>query len=68
MTVGNRPFSVALGDFNSDGQPDLATANSGSNDVTVWLGSGTGTGFATSTTLAVGNSPVSVALGDFNSD
>jgi hypothetical protein len=68
VTVGNRPFSVALGDFNSDGQPDLATANSGSNDVTVWLGSGTGTGFATSTTLAVGNSPVSVALGDFNSD
>ena len=68
VTVGNRPFSVALGDFNSDGQPDLATANFGSSNVTVWLGSGTGTGFATSTTQAVGNSPVSVALGDFNSD
>ena|SRR5437763_7161617 len=35
--VGTNPQSVALGDFNGDGRPDLATANLNSNDVSVLL-------------------------------
>jgi FG-GAP repeat len=37
VSAGDRPFSVAVGDFNLDGKPDLATANSRSNNVTILL-------------------------------
>jgi hypothetical protein len=33
--VGNAPQSVAVGDFNGDGWPDLAVANSGDDTVTI---------------------------------
>jgi len=35
--VGSSPRSVAAGDFNLDGKPDLATANFSSNDVSVLI-------------------------------
>ena len=35
--VGSGPISVAVGDFNGDGKPDLAVANQGSNNVTILL-------------------------------
>ena len=38
--VGERPSSVALGDFNGDGKPDLAVANETSNDVTALINQG----------------------------
>ena len=41
--VGTAPISFASADFNHDGNPDLATANSGSNDVSILLGNGSGT-------------------------
>jgi Ca2+-binding RTX toxin-like protein len=31
FSVGSRPFSVAVGDFNGDGKPDIATSNQFSN-------------------------------------
>jgi len=37
--VGIAPYAVAVGDFNGDGVPDLATANYSTNNVTVLLGS-----------------------------
>ena len=37
VPVGDRPFSVAAGDFNGDGKPDLAAANYGSHNVSVLL-------------------------------
>jgi hypothetical protein len=42
IAVGQQPWSVAVGDFNHDGRPDLATANQQSGDVSVLLGSGAG--------------------------
>lgn len=36
--TGDRPESVAVGDFNADGKLDLATANIGSNTVSILLG------------------------------
>ena len=41
--AGNRPYSVAVGDFNGDGAQDLAVANYFSNNVSVLLGNGDGT-------------------------
>jgi hypothetical protein len=68
--VGSGPFdpvSVAVGDFNGDGKPDLAVANSSSNNVGVLLGNGDGT-FQAAVHYAVGSGPRSVAVGDFNGD
>ena len=54
-------------DFNRDGKPDLATANSIDNDVTILLGSGAG-GFTSEGNIGVDVAPYSVAAGDFNFD
>src|SRR5439155_26771791 len=62
---GADPPSVAVGDFNRDGVPDLAVA--GANDVSVLLGNGDGS-FQGVKSLAAGPNPRSVAVGDFNGD
>src|SRR6516162_3380654 len=38
--VGLNPSSVAVGDFNGDGKPDLVTTNNGDNNVSVLLAEG----------------------------
>jgi VCBS repeat-containing protein len=66
--VGDGPASVAVGDFNGDGNADLAVANQLANTVSVLVGSAGG-GFTRQTPdLAVGGFPTSVAVGDFNGD
>ena len=42
-TVGSGPDAIATGDFNGDGETDLAVANEYSDDVSVLLGKGDGT-------------------------
>ena len=54
---------MAVGDFNRDGDPDLATANSGTNQVTVLLGDGTGAFTPQATHPQTGSYPYSVAVG-----
>ena len=64
--VGSSPYSVAVGDFNGDGKPDLAVAeNNGTVDVLLNQGNGT---FAFQVSYPVGSYPSSVAVGDFNGD
>jgi len=65
--VGTNPFSVAVGDFNADGRPDLAVANAASDNVSILLGNANGT-FQAAVNYAAGDAPVSIAVGDFNAD
>jgi dienelactone hydrolase len=60
---------VAVGDFNRDGQLDLAVANQGSDNVSVLLGNGDGT-FRTVVNYSTGpgSFPRSVAVADLNGD
>ena len=76
FAVGNNPASVAVADVNGDGQPDIVTANFGTNTVSVLLGNGKGnfardphssTGL-TPGSFAVGNGPISVVVADVNGD
>jgi hypothetical protein len=62
------PQALAVGDFNNDGIPDMAVANSGTNNVTIFLGNGDGTFTAQKTSPTVGTSPEGIAVGDFNQD
>ncbi|HXB39496.1 MAG TPA: T9SS type A sorting domain-containing protein [Bacteroidia bacterium] len=68
--------SIITADFNNDGKADLATANTGvvgSNDVSILLGTGTGT-FGATTNFPIGISPGSpsnfgsICSADFNND
>jgi hypothetical protein len=65
--AGDFPRSVAIGDLNVDGYPDLAVANDFSNNVSVLLGNGDGS-FQNAGNYAAGAGPRSVAIGDLNVD
>jgi hypothetical protein len=68
IATGSYPSSIASGDFNGDGIPDMALVNSNSNTLTILLGNGDGTFKATATSPQTGSNPVFVAVGDFNND
>jgi FG-GAP-like repeat/Calx-beta domain len=65
--TGVLPLSLAVGDFDGDGDLDVATANA--YDVSVLLGNGDGTFQAPrSIAFSNGDHPQAVAVGDFNGD
>jgi hypothetical protein len=65
---GRDPLSVAIGDLNGDGRPDLAVANCDSSNVGVLLGQSGGTFAPAATYSSGGGGPSSVAIGDLNGD
>ncbi|HMD09317.1 MAG TPA: FG-GAP-like repeat-containing protein [Candidatus Acidoferrum sp.] len=68
-TTTTGPIAMTSGDFNSDGNLDLAIVNQTTNNVTVLLGNGNATfSLATSSPFAVGKSPVAIASADLNAD
>lgn len=69
LGAGNKPRSIAIGDFNLDGIQDFATANLDSSNVSIRLGDGSG-GFTSPAVpqLPVGAAPQAIAVGDFNND
>ena len=60
---------LAVADINADGRPDLVTANSGSNTVSVLLGQPSG-GFTSPAAYGTGGNsqPVGVTIADVNAD
>ena len=66
-SVGTNPRAVVLGDWNRDGDPDLALANGGSNNVSILANDGTGI-YGSATNVSVGSDPRALARGDFDRD
>lgn len=64
---GSGTIGAVVGDFNADGNLDIATAKHSDSAVAVLLGDGTG-GFGTAVSYPVDSGPLSVAVGDFNGD
>jgi FG-GAP-like repeat/IPT/TIG domain/Secretion system C-terminal sorting domain len=66
----NGAYSVAIGDVDSDGKPDLVAANNGSNIILFYKNTSTaGTiSFNTRIDFTVGTNPYSIAIGDLDGD
>ncbi|MGB2628553.1 MAG: FG-GAP-like repeat-containing protein [Candidatus Acidiferrum sp.] len=65
----NQPFAIVVGDFNGDGNLDLAVDNLSSSDVSILLGDGQGK-FSAPVNYKTFNTsgPDSIAVGDVNND
>jgi hypothetical protein len=72
FSVGSAPQSLAVGDFDGDGRPDLVAANANGKTVSVLINmtaAGASTpSFAAQQTFGVGNNAQAVAVADFNGD
>jgi hypothetical protein len=73
FATGTRPLSVAIGDLDGDGKPDLAVANQNSASVSVLRNTSTSgslgtSSFAAKVDFATGSFPSSVVLGDLDGD
>ncbi|OUS01567.1 hypothetical protein A9Q86_07265 [Flavobacteriales bacterium 33_180_T64] len=75
--VGNGSVSIVVGDFNSDGLQDFATASAYDNKISIRLGKSNensdlvdilGLSFDTGVDVFVGMRPSSMVIGDFNGD
>jgi uncharacterized protein (TIGR03437 family) len=67
FTAGSSPSFLVAGDFNLDGKPDLAVANTASNTISIFLGVGNGF-FAPPIDFVTGNAPAWISVADLNTD
>ena len=70
FATGDKPQSIAMGDLDGDGKPDLAIVNRQAGTVSILRNTGTtgAVSFAVKIDFPVGANPSSVALGDLNGD
>ena len=65
------PYAVAIGDFDGDGMPDLASSDYNKASISVFRNTGSVGGalsFAANVDFAVGNRPQAIAAGDLDGD
>src|SRR6185369_12333620 len=67
LDAGGNVASIAIADLNGDGKDDLVTANSNTNNISIFFGHGNGS-FMPRVQIAVNASPRFVGTGDFNGD
>jgi hypothetical protein len=69
ISWGQFPVGLAVADFNTDGNLDVATINDSSDlgSVSILLGNGNGM-FQSPIQYSVGDTPLGLTLGDFNND
>lgn len=65
--VGSTPHALCSADFNLDSNPDIATADYGSNNVSLLLGDGTGH-FGAAIGFLMPTHPYDIITDDFNND
>src|SRR6185295_9719738 len=63
--AGTQPWGICNGDFDNDGDIDIAMANYGSSGANVRLGNGTG---AFTPTTSLSGTYADIITGDFNND
>ena len=66
VAIGTKPQSIAVGDFNGDGSPDVIVGD-GNGELTLFAGDGTGN-VAAAGKVGRFQSVVSIAVADFNHD
>jgi hypothetical protein len=67
--ISSQSYSIAIDDFNSDGQLDIATANFNGNSVAFFIGRGDGTFLNMQAYITeIGSLPRYLTTGDFNND
>ncbi len=65
--VGSNPYGIALGDFDQDGNLDLAVVNTSSNTVSILISNGDGT-FKAKVDYSTGQSTYGITVGQYNQD
>ncbi|MEO7311657.1 MAG: FG-GAP-like repeat-containing protein [Chitinophagaceae bacterium] len=70
VSSGNNPESCAIGDFDGDGKPDVATANYAVNTVSIIRNTSSAgfVSFAVKTDFPAAGSPRGLGIGDINGD
>lgn len=66
--TGDGPKSIIVADLNLDGVDDVATADTGSNTVSILLNAGTGGQLNPAVSLQVGDNPPSLSYADIDGD
>ena len=67
VVVGQGPVSIAAGDLNGDGRPDIVTANQSTSDISVVV-SNAGGGYAPQVSYVTDFTPSAVIIDDFDRD
>lgn len=67
-SLGNPPTSLTTGDFNHDGDLDVAVANTKDGTVSILLGNSSGVLTPFGSPISVGREPEAIRAGDFNGD